>query len=114
MVGGRAADASILQRVVQLGPCSAVLVSEHVLVTSAHCLAFPVREIHTNGEVIPIASCSPHSHLSVNIRAPAVDGAGLGDGAAGAELHVDAARAIQGDARRPSRRHPLTIIAPRR
>lgn len=55
MVGGRGPDQTMFDRVVRFGPCSAVVVSDQALVTSAHCLAFSVNEISTNGEIIPIA-----------------------------------------------------------
>lgn len=60
MVGGRAPDEIVRQRVVKLGPCSAVLLSGRLAVTSAHCLAFPIHKVQANGEVIPVTSCEPH------------------------------------------------------
>ena len=77
MVGGRAPDQTMFDRVVRFGPCSAVVVSEQALVTSAHCLAFSVKEVSTNGEIIPIASSTAHPALVSNDpgfprRAPAL------------------------------------------
>ena len=60
MIGGIEASSTAYEAVVRVGHCSGVLVSEVVVLTSAHCVDEPIERVVVGGEVLAVDWCRKH------------------------------------------------------